>query len=443
MLLTDVYKMYGEVFPTSASALAAAIAGATPADVTGLSIVTFPNNVRLTWAAAANAVQYEIRLGATWATSTYVLTTSQLVANVDPIVLDLTTGNYTFLIKAIGSSGLYSDNADSEVLNVPTIPGPSLTGTGIANNALLSWTDPASTWEIAYFIIKRDGTEIGYIDGNFMISSELIGGTYDYTVLAVDIVGNVGAESAAATLILDDPIDLIFVDAIDAALTGTFSDTALASYNGLSGVIGAIITETYQEHFVDNSWADPQAQVTAGYDIWLSPTGTTGYYEEIFDFGVVITDSTIIAYYTHLALFGTVTVTTDISFSDDNISYSTPVTGTAVLADSFRYVKIRWNFSNTDNESLAFLHGLRCSVSTQLVLDSGTGFADSADTTGTTITINKTYTQINSITLTSNSVQPIILIYDNVTTNSFDVYAFDTSGNRVDCDFGWKVRGII
>lgn len=443
MLLTDVYAVYGEVFPQTATALAAAISSVVPADVTGISFLASPTNLRISWSAATNAVQYEVRKGATWATATYVVTTNQLLVNIDPIVNNLTVGNHTFLVKAISSTSTYSNSAGSAVFTVPSINAPTLSGSVIQNNALLSWVDPLITWEISYYVVYRDAVEIGYIDGNFMISSEIVAGNYSYTVEAVDIVGNTSALSPATVLDVEDPIDLIFIDAVNSIYDGTFTNTFAGSYNGVSGVVGATISETYQDHFDDNSWASPQAQVTAGFPEWLSPTGTTGSYQEVFDFGSIRTNITIGVAYSKLNLFGSTTVSADIEYSDDNVTYSSPVTATSVLATSMRYARVTWDFTNSDDNSLAFIYNVVVNINTQQVLDSGTGTANSGDAGGTTINTNKTFQQINSVTLTPDSTTAVMLVYANVATDHFHVYAFDAAGVRATANFSWKVRGII
>jgi hypothetical protein len=417
--------------------------GVVPGNVTALNLQTFPANLRLSWAAATDAIQYEIRLGATWDTATFVLVTNQLVANVSPIVLELTTGNHTFLIKAIGSSGLYSVTEASNVLNIPQINAPSLSGSAIGNNAILNWTEPLSTWEISYYILKRDAAEIGIIDGTFAISSEVIGGDYEYTVQAVDIVGNIGNESPVITLTLENPIDVVFTASIDSTYNGTYTDTDFNEYEQIEGIVGAIIEETIQEHFDDNSWTDPAEQVSAGYPIWFSPTGTTGTYVEEFDFGSILTDSTINVVFAKLNLYGNSDVTCEIEYSDDDITWNGPEAGTSFLAPSFRYVRITLTFTNDNDESLAFVSGLKVVISTQLVLDSGSGAAVSTDVSGTEIFFNRTFQQVNSITLTPESTTAALLVWNNVGTDSFFVYAFNLAGTRINADFSWKARGIV
>lgn len=436
--------MYGEVFPDITEPGLDGFTRGIPADVTGFILEPFPTNLRATWNPSLNAVGYEIRKGTDWATADFVLTTATTVANLDPIILNLVVGTHTFLVKGINFSGQESENATSATLIVPPINGPSLTGTALGNNALLSWVPPLSTWRIRHYNIFQDGVQIAQIDANFFVASVLIAGTYSFQVQAVDIVGNVSALSAAVILELDDPIDLFFLGSKNATLNGTYIRTRRGFHNGVEGIFGPLNdTETWQSHFTSRGWNSPQDQINAGYPIYIQPTVTDGYYEETFDFTNTYNDVTIVTNYSKFNLIGNTVFGTQIAYSTDNVTYTPFVPGPAVLATSVRYVKVRWTFTNLNDKDLGFITNLKVSISTQLVLDSGMGHANASDITGTLILLNKVFLGVNSVTLTADSVQPITLIFDEVTGVSFKAFAFDAAGGRISTDFAWKVRGVV
>lgn len=445
LLVDDLYEVYGEVFPPSGD-----IPGldgfqrGLPADVTGFTLEAFPTNLRATWLPALNAVGYEIRKGTVWSTAEFVLTTATTVANMDPIVLDLTTGSHTFLVKGINFSGQESVNAQSAVLVVPQIPGPALTGTAIANSALLSWAAPVSTWRVRFYNVFQDGVQIAQIDSNFFVASVLIAGTYEFTVQAVDIVGNLSDLSAALELDLDDPIDLFFINSFPANLNGIYVRTKRGFYNAADGVYGPLDdVKTWETHFTSQGWNTIQDQINAGYPYYIQPTVANGYYEEKFDFVNIYNDVTIVVGFSSFQLIGTTLFGTEISYSTDDITYTPFAPGPAVLASSIRYVKVRWTFTNVNDLDLGFITGLKVSISTQLTLDSGAGVAIATDLNGTLIPLNKVFLGVNSVTMTSDTVQPVTLVFDEVTGTSFKVFAYDAAGNRVTCNFNWKVRGVI
>lgn len=443
-MVSDIYKMYGEIFPEIEAPGLAGFNQGIPADVVNFQLEAFPTNLRATWNTSLNAVGYEIRKGVDWASGTFVLTTAQSAANLDPIINNLVYGNHTFWIKGVNFSGQESVNATSAVLTVPVIPAPSLSGTAIANSALLSWAAPLSTWRIRFYNVFQDGIQIAQIDSNFFIASVLIGGTYTFQVEAVDIVGNVSQISPELELELDDPIDLFFINSFFANLNGIYVRTKRGFYNAAEGVFGPLDdVKTWQTHFTSQGWNTPQDQINAGYPYYIQPTVADGYYEEKFDFVNIYNGVTIVAGFSFFNLIGTTLFGTQISYSTDDITYTPFAPGPAVLATSVRYVKVRWTFNNVNDLDLGFITGLKVSISTQLTLDSGAGTAVATDPTGTLILLNKVFLGVNSVTMTSDTVQPVTLVFDEVTGTTFKVYAYDSAGNRVTCNFNWKVRGVI
>jgi len=444
LMVSDIYKMYGEIFPEIEAPGLAGFNQGIPADVVNFQLEAFPTNLRATWNTSLNAVGYEIRKGVDWASGTFVLTTAQSAANLDPIINNLVYGNHTFWIKGVNFSGQESVNATSAVLTVPVIPAPSLSGTAIANSALLSWAAPLSTWRIRFYNVFQDGIQIAQIDSNFFIASVLIGGTYTFQVEAVDIVGNVSQISPELELELDDPIDLFFINSFFANLNGIYVRTKRGFYNAAEGVFGPLDdVKTWQTHFTSQGWNTPQDQINAGYPYYIQPTVADGYYEEKFDFVNIYNGVTIVAGFSFFNLIGTTLFGTQISYSTDDITYTPFAPGPAVLATSVRYVKVRWTFNNVNDLDLGFITGLKVSISTQLTLDSGAGTAVATDPTGTLILLNKVFLGVNSVTMTSDTVQPVTLVFDEVTGTTFKVYAYDSAGNRVTCNFNWKVRGVI
>lgn len=445
LLVDDLYEVYGEVFPPGGiDAGLDEFQRGVPADVIGFTLEAFPTNLQARWLPAENAVGYEIRKGTSWLTADFVLSTATLVANMDPIVLDLTIGSHTFLIKGINFSGEESVNAAVAVLVVPIIPGPILTGTVIGNSALLSWAVPLSTWRIRFYNVFQDGVQIAQIDSNFLVASVLIGGTYSFQVQAQDIVGNLSDLSASIELELDDPIDLFFINSFFANYNGIYVRTKRGFYNATEGVLGPIDdVKTWQTHFTSQGWNTIQDQLNAGFPYYLQPTVSDGYYEEKFNFGSIFNNVTIVAAFSSFNIIGNTLFGTEIAYSTDDVTYTPFAPGPAVLATAVRYVKVRWTFTNVNTADLGFLTALKVSISTQLVLDSGAGVAVATDVTGTLINLNKVFKGVNSVTMTSDTVQPVTLVFDEVTGVSFKVFAYDSAGNRISCNFSWKVRGVV
>lgn len=445
LMIADVYTVYDTLFPPSSGQSAEQTSSVSSlGEVTNLTATAFPTFLRLNWDDINGAFRYEVRLGANWDTATPLLRTAANVVNLDPQELNLTIGDHTFLVRPVDISGLYGDLISTVVFTVPNIATPELNLDIIGNSVLLRWTVPTSTWKVDYYIIYKNSVEDGRLSGTFKLLQELSGGTYDYSIVAVDIVGNLSAVSAVRTANLTDPSDFEFVDSLFADFTGTYSNTNDIEYNSVLGVIGPVVVETWEDHFINNSWANIQAQITAGYPKYYQPSlNGSGYYEEIFDFGSLLENLTISVDYTKVQLVGTTNIAVQISVSEDDITYTSPVVASSVFGVSFRYVKVRWTFTNSDDLAAAFLSDLQVILNVSLSMDSGEASAEAADTGGTLVSYTKTFTQVNSVTATpSVSDQPLFIVIDEITETDFRVYVFNSSGTRVDAEIAWKARGV-
>lgn len=79
-------------------------------------------------------------------------------------------------------------------------------------------------------------------------------------------------------------------------------------------------------------------------------------------------------------------------------------------------------------------------------VDSGFGEALAADTTGTIFYFNKSFKDIDSITVTANSTTERICVVDFVDVanpTQFKVLVFDKNGTRQDATVRWIARGIV
>lgn len=203
---------------------------------------------------------------------------------------------------------------------------------------------------------------------------------------------------------------------------------------------------SWQGHFISHGWASPQDQVDAGYPIYIEPTLTTGSYKEVFDFGVIFGSVIVNLNWSVDIYTGNVSVNPVIRTSPDNATWSTPVAGSSVFGTNVRYVEVTVNFTGTNDKSLIGFYNFQIFLDVKREVDSGNGTANAADTTGTVVTFNKSFKSVDSITITTKSLEPIYAIYDftnvpNPTT--FKVLIFDSAGQRITFPFSWKARGIV
>lgn len=449
----EFYRLDYQINPPI-SGRSVSIAAITPGDLTTFTATIYPNNVRLSWASVAGINSYEIRykLGlaspSDWDVSTVILRTGTTSADINPLTIPLTFGDHTFLIKAINTSGTESTNALVVSINVPIIQGPIINASTINNFVLLSWTTPSSAFTIEYYNIYKDGVFRGRVSGTFEVIFESNGGTYTYTVIPVDIVGNVGTVSAGAVVSVSNPADYTLHASLTSTFGGTPTNCKVENVAGISKLLACIDTvKSFQDHFDDNSWASPQEQIDAGYPIYIEPAETTGNYVEVFDFGSIVNNVIVSLTWNIIPIVGTVTVgTSTIEVSTDGSTYSAPVTGSTTFATAVRYVRFTMNFVGSNDKSLAYFYNLQCLLNVRYEQDAGVADVLAADAGGTVVNFTKSFKSISGLTVTPVATTEQKAIYDfsfPVNPTSFKVLLFNAAGARINGTVSWVARGII
>lgn len=418
-------------------------AGAVPPDVTNFMVDLQLTQIVFSWTAQTPGTSYEIRKGNSWNTALYVTTTVAASVPINPIL----AGTYTYLIKAINLSGVYSTNAASVTFTVFAPSSIVPTASVVTNNVLFFWDDPTTTFQVAFYTIFKNGVAIGTTTSTFFTYFELAAGTYTYVIEATDIAGNVGTPSSGLVLTLPDPTDFI----LHGSINDDFSGTKVECKLDLNGCIIAPIdiTTSYQNHFINNSWASPQAQVSAGYPIFIEPADTTppSTYTQTFDFGTIVDNAIVNLFYTTQAVAGTVNISFTIAVSTDNITYDTPQNGTSRFATAVRYAKVVVTFTPTNDKSLIYFCNFQATLNVHLENDGGNVTANAGDVGGTVVSFNKTFLQVTSITSivkqTTNRIVVIDFTYSTLNPTTFKILVFDTSGTRQTETVGWAARGIL
>jgi hypothetical protein len=214
------------------------------------------------------------------------------------------------------------------------------------------------------------------------------------------------------------------------------------------------IVETFQEHFVNNAWATPQAQVTASFPYFAQPSLASGYYEEIFDYGTVLAANKITVTPNVAAVVGVCTTSVDISVSSDSVTWTTYTGVTQVFATSFRYVKYRVTVTRSASTDFAQLLGVNLRLDSKLKTSTGTVACVSTDTGGTIVYLTdtklvggvKTFIDVDAIQITPLGTTSITAVYDFVDAPdplSLKVLLFNsTTGARVSGTASYTIRGF-
>lgn len=336
-IIKNVQELNQEVFPQNPLiAEVEDLSTSIPFPVLWFGFSIFPTHILLQWTPpdTKEIYTYEIRQGTTWETANRILVnTGALSAVIDP----LPTGTHTFLIKTINSYGNYSANAVSLVIGVEAIPAVSINAQVIDNTVLLYWNEPDHIFEISYYEVFRNTTSLGYVDATFKTIFEQVGGTYTYKIIAYDVYGNY-SPPATITVDVSQPPDYVLEDERLSDFTGTRTNTTLIDGPAL---VCNTENQSYEAHFASRGWNSPQDQIDAGYPYYAQPTVDVGEYEEIVDYGTILTNLVVNVQYSKETLDGSGhDIDFELSVSDDGVTYDTPVVALSRFCESLRYLKV-------------------------------------------------------------------------------------------------------
>lgn len=393
---------------------------------------------------------YEIRSGAEWATGVYV---GSSVGQTFQAPVDF-GGEKMFLVAAVDILGNVGDVNAVSIVITPAL-APMVTTQVIDNNVLLYWNDtqqslPISTYELRKGSVFASAEVIGTKSGLFTNLFETQAGVFTYWVVAIDTAGNYGTPSSISA-VMSQPPDYVLKADYDSVLDGTLSNAVLDKY-GVNMPINT--TETIQQHFDNNGWATPQAQVAAGFPLWIEPTVAGGYYEEFIDYGITLAACKVTAAPTILIVTGAPVITYTVSLSADNATWVDYVGTTEVFGTAFRYVKVRCAVASSGGDDLITLAGLNIRLDVKLKNDAGSVAAVSSDNSaaivgagvgGTTVLFNSSFSNITSITVTPQGTTPVTAVYDFIgsTINpiGFKIYMYNSAGARISGTVSWSAKG--
>jgi hypothetical protein len=143
---------------------------------------------------------------------------------------------------------------------------------------------------------------------------------------------------------------------------------------------------------------------------------------------------------------GTIATSGKLEKSTDNSNwFDVANPGFTGLATTFRYIRMTFTADATDATGVGRLLALNLRIDLKQITDTGVQTCNSGDSGGTTVTLNKTFLDVDAIILTPRSTTACYAIVDftdapNPTT--FKILVFDTAGGRVTKDVGWQASGV-
>jgi hypothetical protein len=361
---------------------------------------------------------------------------------------------------AAGQFGVAAVSVQGATVYASTPGDNSINTTVIDNNVLFRWKYVQGSLPVVAFELRRgaswaSATIIGKKDGGFTTVFEAPQSqtTYTYWLAAIDSAGLYGTPvSASATV--NQPPDYVLA-AHHVSDFGATKSNAIVELGVL--VLPISTTQTFAQHFTSRGWAGPSAQVSTGYPMFIQPGVTNGYYEEVFDYGATLAAMKITLSYLLTTVAGALSgVTVQITAALDAAFTQNVQTFTAsqAYAVNFRYVKFRVSVAATDDKGIFTLENLTLTLDVKLKTQSGVMTASASDhaTGGTLVYLTsdktsageKTFIDVDSISVSPNSSVARVAIYNFVDTYeplSFKVLLFDTSGNPASGSVSYTVRG--
>lgn len=388
---------------------------------------------------------YLIKYGDTWENAVELnrSNTTRFSASV------LFSGSRKFWVAAVDIAGNIGNPGTTSISIIPP-SGTNVTAQVIDNNVLLYWTDtkqslPISTYEIRKGNQFDNAIVIGTKSGHFTSVAELSSDTYTYWVVAIDSAGNYGTPSSVITQV-SQPRDYQLISSFQSSFSGIKNNATILPNGKMLMPINTV--ETFGEHFGVRGWNTPQAQVDAGYPVYIEPSTDAAYYEEDIDLGSVVRNARVNVTINKEIIKGSINLSTTISIKEnENDAWINYIDTDTVYASQYRYIKIRINaYTNLPDtfKSLLTISSIKLIVDVKTINDGGSIVCNSSDIGGTTVGFNIPFADITSIVVSPIGSTPITATYDFTDVpnpTSFKILLFNNAGTRVSGSASWSAKG--
>ena len=395
-------------------------------------VVATSRNIVLSWdnPDIETVASFDVRKGTDWDSADRLLTTPTTRVVLDPI----TVGDHTYMVRSVSTFGVKSKTSTTAAITIPAISDLVVRGRSIDNTVLLDWETPVSTFDIAYYTVRKGIEDLGRTLSTFHTIVEVSGGTFIYDVVPVDIAGNVGADFCVE-IVVSNPRDYIAGGTIEDALDGVIVNGIVNQERLITPVKAGV---TWQERFAVHNTL--QALIDVGYEYWLEPSATSGTYENVYDFIEIYNNRLVSFRFNFVPLIGEVAVAVELSYSEDNVTFTAPLAQLQLFADSVRYVKVKLTFTPVNSALIAITRMINY-LEVRLITEQGRASVLAADANGTVIIFEEDFLQVSSVVGTVETESPRHVVVSDIGINSFSLWVFDDEGDRQSHTVDWIARG--
>lgn len=340
-----------------------------------------------------------------------VATTSSNTITISPLPLNW-IGDKIFTVKTIDMIGPQNKSSGVSVIVNKERPGKILSARAdvIDNTVMLYWTLPDRTsLPISHVLVKKGDVwetaeNIGEKSGTFTTIFERQAGTYNYQLAVVDTDMQESIPYSLAVTVSQPP-DFTF----NGDFTSQFTGTAVNAKVETGTVTMPVnLTSTFENHFTSKGWSGPQAQIDAFYPIYAQPSLSSGYYEEIIDFGSTFGSSQVTITTTGVVIAGSPIVGLVMSYSNNGTTFSTPTTDKISFITNFRYIKIKVSVSQSGSDKAIYaLNYLNVRLDSKIKDDAGNTVCSELDP-GALVNFNREFVDVTSITVTPKGSIPLL-----------------------------------
>ena len=177
--------------------------------------------------------------------------------------------------------------------------------------------------------------------------------------------------------------------------------------------------------------------IDAGYNIWCQPNKSPGSVTFDFITGLALTNVIVELDWSTREIVPSIAVTASLSAgSDTYVGKSNFVTN---LPTSF---SVTLTFTATGQGVIELLNS-QVSIIVKKAQDGGSANALSTDGSGTLVDFNRDFLGIPDVTATVKDTGDFRTTVNSITTDSFRVKVYSSTGNRTSKDVEWLARGII